>query len=118
MKNIKDFNEEYVIVEEYPELDYTIIKRNTEFQPWIAAWGLNKEEGCWGQGHYFEHLEEVVDWIRYKIQGIHRNKIEEIATQLIDYVNETADIDEVLDDYGIDLDYSEREFFCLDETED
>lgn len=121
MKDIKELNnlfDEFVIIEEYPEIDYTIMKRKTNFQPWMAVWGLNKEDGCWSNGHYFEKLEEAVDWVQYQLKGIHREKVEEIATQLIDYVKENDDLDEVLDDYGIELDYSEREFFCLDEDEE
>ena len=42
--------------------DYILLKRNTDFQPFVAAWApqLNDEgELFWGQGHYFDTEEEA-----------------------------------------------------------
>ena len=120
MKNIKTLdsikdNEQYIILEEYPEIEYTIMKRDTKFQPWMAVWQLDKETGTWSNGHYFERLTDAVAFVEWKKKGVYRDKIEEIATQLISFINDSEDyeLDEVLDDYGIELDVSEKMFFGL-----
>lgn len=58
-----DAKEVMVIVEEFPEINYVLVKRNTSYQPWVAAWGYSKEKQCWGQGHYFSKLDEAMRYI-------------------------------------------------------
>lgn len=59
-------DDHYTIIEEFPEIDYTLIYRHTSFQPFVAAWGLNKEKGYWCQGHYFQRSVEAIRWIGEK----------------------------------------------------
>ena len=64
-------DDHYTIIEEFPEIDYTLIYRHTNFQPFVAAWGLNKERGYWNQGHYFESSIDAIKWIveKYQLKG-------------------------------------------------
>jgi len=64
-------DDHYTIVEEFPEIDYTLIYRHTSFQPFVAAWGLNKEKGYWAQGHYFQSSIDAIKWIcgKYRENG-------------------------------------------------
>lgn len=50
----------YVVVAEFPEIDYALVRRNSSFEPWIAVWHLDKESKSWGQGHCFETIERAM----------------------------------------------------------
>lgn len=52
--------ESVIIVAEYPEINYVLAYRGTKFQPWVAAWAYRKEDNCWGQGHYFNTIEDAL----------------------------------------------------------
>lgn len=56
-------NEIYVVIAEYPEIDYTLIYRNSKYQPWVAAWAYKGDGKSWGQGHYFSELEDALQYI-------------------------------------------------------
>ena len=56
-------NERYIIVAEYPKIDYTLIYRNSKYQPWVAAWGYKGDGKSWSQGHYFAELEDAMQYI-------------------------------------------------------
>lgn len=73
--------DEYIVVEQYPEIEYTLIYRNTRFEPWVAAWCYHENEGYWGQGHYFETVNEAVSYINSVI----REKSRRSDEGLIDY---------------------------------
>lgn len=64
IRNLKEImgDLQYVIIAEFEDIDYTLIYRGTNFQPWIAAWQYRG--GVWGQGHYFETIEEAMNLIR------------------------------------------------------
>ncbi len=51
------------IIKEYPEKDYTIINRGTKFLPYVACWVFNKNTYSWGNGHYFEKLEDAIQYV-------------------------------------------------------
>lgn len=53
----------FVVIAEFPEIDYTLIYRNSSYDPWVAAWGYNKEEKFWCQGHYFCTIEDAMRYI-------------------------------------------------------
>ena len=55
--------ESYIVVAEYPEIEYTLIYRDSKYEPWVAAWGYKKERNSWCQGHYFADLEDAVRYI-------------------------------------------------------
>ena len=56
-----------MIVAEYPEINYVLAYRGTKFDPWVAAWAYRREDNCWGQGHYFEKLEDAIMYIQDKL---------------------------------------------------
>ena len=33
--------------------DYTLLKRESSYEPYVVAWKFDKERGDWCQGHYF-----------------------------------------------------------------
>ena len=51
------------IIAKFPSIDYVLIKRQSDFLPWIAAWHYCEEDGTWGQGHYFSNKYEAVNYI-------------------------------------------------------
>lgn len=51
-----------LIVDEYPEIDYVLAYRGGEISPWVAAWHYNGKNS-WGQGHYFDKLENAIAYI-------------------------------------------------------
>lgn len=112
--------EQLIVMESYPEINYTLLRRNTKFQPYIAAYGYNKEEKCWGNGHYFDTILEAERYISSKLRIMPYDRAAEIASRLMDMVKETDDIDEALREYDIELDDDEKEWFCIpvDEEED
>lgn len=58
METFNKHNTEYVVVDKVG--DYTIIKRDTNFQPWIAAYGYDSESHSWIQGYYCNTLESAI----------------------------------------------------------
>lgn len=58
--------------------DYILIKRNTDFQPFVAAWAPQlDDEGklFWGQGHYFDTEEEARKYFKSKLaESVKENK--------------------------------------------
>lgn len=111
----------YMIVAEFPEIDYALIYRGTRDNPWVAAWGLkNINQGkSWSQGHYFEKLEQAMEYIRTKQGKPNWYRMDEIASKAIDKLieNDPYDAEEFLRE-EIDLDQEEAEYFCIDETLD
>ena len=55
--------DEYILLEEYPEIDYALLKRDTTFQPYIVAWQFNKEGCYWSNGNYFQDLLSAMKYI-------------------------------------------------------
>lgn len=51
------------ILKEYPEKDYTIINRHTKYDQIIACWNFNKENNTWDHGHYFDKVEDAVNYV-------------------------------------------------------
>lgn len=111
--------ETYIIVEEFPEIDYVLAYRGGNYQPWVAAWGYNKETCSWSQGHYFEKLEVAMEYIRVKQGKPNWYRMDEIASKAIDKLieNDPYDAEEFLRE-EIDLDLEEAQYFCIDETMD
>ena len=44
--------------------DDTLIRRNTEYEPWVVAWCYNPEKGYWCQGHYFSDFFNAVSFMK------------------------------------------------------
>lgn len=52
------------IVAEFPKINYVLAYRNSNFQPWVAAWDYHNGSRTWGQGHYFETIEGAMGHIQ------------------------------------------------------
>ena len=107
-------NETYVVVAEYPGIDYTLIYRNAKYEPWVAAWGYNKEKRYWSQGHYFSELTDAINYIQYKQTGVGRRRLEEIASKAISkIIQDDVDDAEEWMEYELELDDEEMQFFDI-----
>lgn len=51
------------IIKNYPSKNYTIIKREVPFEPYVACWKFDETSNTWGQGHYFETLEQATQYV-------------------------------------------------------
>ena len=38
------------------------IKRNTSFMPYVVAWDYDDTTDTWGQGHYFNSIDELSNY--------------------------------------------------------
>lgn len=88
----EDSVNEYLILEEYPEIDYTLLIRESKYEPYVAAWAFNKEGNYWGQGHYFSTLIDATDYIKQKLADYISNKREDIP-QIVGVVHSYGDED-------------------------
>ena len=52
------------LIEKFPTIDYVLVKRESDFQPYIACWHFDEEDSTWGQGHYFETEKEARNYIK------------------------------------------------------
>lgn len=62
----KEDGDELIILESYPAIDYTLIKRKAKYEPYVAAYNYSKESNSWGQGHYFSRLVDAAEWVLAK----------------------------------------------------
>lgn len=53
--------EKYIIVAK--QGSYTLIYRDSNFQPWIVAYMYDEDSQSWGNGHYFDTLWKAVKYI-------------------------------------------------------
>ena len=37
-----------------------LVNRHTKYNPFVVAWGYDKESKTWGQGHYFGDIKDAV----------------------------------------------------------
>lgn len=56
-------DDDFIVIDKFPEIDYVLLYRNTKYEPWVAAWKYNDERKSWGQGHYFENLVYAMSYI-------------------------------------------------------
>ena len=47
----------YTILESFG--DYTLIDRDTKFQPYVVCWLFDPDTYTWAQGHYFQYKEDA-----------------------------------------------------------
>lgn len=108
--------EDFIVVAEFPTIDYALIYRGGSCCPWVAAWCLRKEHNCWSQGHYFENVNEAMKHIQSKLDTIPYNRMNEIASKAIDVLKENELLADL--DYEVDLEEKEREWFGLLENDE
>lgn len=77
-------NETNIIMAEFPEINYALIYRPTDCNPWVAAYGLDKENNCWAQGHYYNSAIMAMRHIDGRLRKIPYPRMEEIASKVID----------------------------------
>jgi len=104
----------FAIIEEFPEINYTLIYRNSKYLPWVAAWGYKGDGKSWGQGHYFENITDAMEYIREMKGCPNWYRMDEIANRAIDKIieNDPYDAEEFLND-ELEIDFDEAEYFCL-----
>ena len=100
---LKETEREYTIVEEFPEINYVLIHRNTKIHPWVAAWAYDIETQSWGQGHYFADFLSAVRYIQNLKDTVPFLRLEEIATKTMVKL--------------IEMDWREAEGFLRDEID-
>ena len=113
-----DCDESVLIVAEYPEIDYVLAYRGGKYQPWVAAWAYNGKSS-WGQGHYFEKLEDAIEYIR-QVQGKPNwYRLDELASKAIDGLIED-DPYEAAEYFENEMEMTpeEIEYFCIADTMD
>ena len=120
MENVKSgCDETVVIVKEYPEIDYVLAYRGGTFQPWVAAWSYHKENNSWGQGHYFEELEDAIEYIRTIKGKPNWYRLDEIASKAIDGLFEDDPYEaRIYCEDTLELDEEEMEYFGISEKEE
>jgi len=52
---------QYCILDEIG--DYTLIHRNTNYQPFVVCWLFHEDTYTWEQGHYFSDMVEAEEWM-------------------------------------------------------
>ena len=61
----------YYIMMTFIKSDYTLLRRETKYDPFIVAWNFTfdlKYGFTWGQGHYFQTLEEATNFLAERIE--------------------------------------------------
>lgn len=41
-----------------------LLDRHTNYCTYVVAWSFDDNDGTWGQGHYFEELEEAREYFK------------------------------------------------------
>lgn len=113
-----DCDETVIIINEYPEIDYVLAYRGGKYQPWVAAWAYNGVNS-WGQGHYFEELEDAIEYIR-TVQGKPNwYRLDEIASKAIDGLIQDDPYEaEIYLREEIEITDEEADYFCIADTMD
>ena len=68
---------EVEIIDLYKDADYIIIKRNTKFEPFVAAWAPELSDGklVWGQGHYCDSREDAEKCVENKLKEAENRQV-------------------------------------------
>lgn len=73
----------YTILKSYPHINYVLVLRNhVLFERYVAAYDPRYENGetglliDWSQGHYFDDIDDAIDYIRGKEAHYVRKNIE------------------------------------------
>ena len=79
---MKEIKPGYFVISKYGK--YTIIKRETDFEPYIVTYNL-QEDSKWDFGHYFSDLFSAVDYAKAHADESHISyiRMSEIASKAI-----------------------------------
>lgn len=106
-------DESYIIVAEFPEIDYVLAYRGGKYEPWVAAWGYNGKN-CWTQGHYFATINGAMKYIQYLKDKIPYERMDELASKAIDGLFENDPYEaETYCEETLELTDYEREYFGI-----
>lgn len=110
------------IVAEFPKIDFVLAYRNTNFQPWVAAWGYHNGSNSWSQGYYFETITEAMKYIQNLLDEdsgrIPYMRLDEIASKAIDGLFEDDPYEaRIYCDETLELEDNEKEYFGITEKE-
>lgn len=91
-KNITDITKpaQYLIVTEYKDINYTLIYRNTDFQPWIVAYGYIPEKHAWSSGHYFQNIEDATAFIQNAKHQVPYDRLKAAFEHFIEHSTELS----------------------------
>ena len=56
-----------VVLERFPEIDYVVLARldsKGKFLEFVAAHHYNDSDDTWSHGHYFYHLEDLMEYLQ------------------------------------------------------
>lgn len=106
-------DESYIIVAEFPEIDYVLAYRGGKYEPWVAAWGYNGKN-CWTQGHYFATINGAMRYIQYVLDKIPYERMDELASKAIDglFENDSYEAEKYCEE-TLELTDYEREYFGI-----
>lgn len=97
--------------------NYTIIKRDTEFMPYVAAYLYDPFEKSWAQGRYFHDFEDACNYALTGQTIISGRRLAEIASQALDYIEMVDDIQDFNDEYDLELTEEECNYFSVPKVE-
>lgn len=95
---------------------YTILKRDTTFQPFIVAYNYDESDGTWQQGYYFDSLISAVEYVKRK--QVDSDRLLEIAIKVIEGL--VIDDKELAYEYlatNVEIDENEANVLGLDNEE-
>ena len=96
-----------------------ILLQKADHYEFVLATGYDKETQSWGSGTYLYDIEDLAKAILYTEQTIGYDRMCEIASKAIDGLRENdEDEAQAYCREEIDMDYDERKFFGLTESED
>lgn len=67
----------YVVVASYG--DYTLIYRNTAYEPWVVAYRYDKDALCWAQGHYYADLGNAMAYLYTMVEKLRETALRAAA---------------------------------------
>ena len=96
-----------------------ILLQKADHYEFVLATNYDKETQSWGSGTYIYDIEDLARAILYANMPIGYDRMCEIASKAIDGLRENDE--DAAQEYcreEIDMDYDERKFFGLTESED
>lgn len=92
--------------------NYTIIEREGDFMPFVAAYFYDESDKTWEQGRYFHDFEDACN---YAITGqniMSGRRLKEIAEKALDYIKLVdGDFADFNDEFDLDLTEEELDYF-------
>lgn len=97
--------------------NYTIIERDTDIMPYVAAYLYDKSDKTWAQGIYCRDFEDACNYALTGQNIISGRRLSEIATQALDYIASVDDIADFNNEYDLELTEDECNYFNITNVE-